>query len=170
MPIRPLKFIAALVFTFLCVSASLAQGDTPTTKRSIHIQVSQSKTDAENLAWTAYGVSLAHYLETTGLAKTVPEGEYAPSFEGEVAAREKLLRIWRELTEKQNLSFAYMDILQKVEAAGFLRQYIWRYHHRPNWKDQEAPSRQDEFASWAAYNLVGHVPMTGAKLVISTKK
>ncbi len=159
-------FVAAMM---ACLFVSLAHADVAP-KRNVQIAVSRSQTEAENIAWTAYGVSLASYLQTSRSVNTVPDGEYIPTFQAEVSARTKLLRIWRELIEKQTLQFPYMDTLIKVENSGFLHEYIWLFHHRAAWKDEDAPPNQKAFALWAKENLSNHVPMTGTKLVVSTSK
>lgn len=133
-------------------------------KRRVNIAIGQYPTDAEMLAWTAYGVSLGDWVNKNRIADTAPEGPFIPTFEAELHARQTQLVIWRELNESKPQSLSYMDEMQRVEAAGFLHEYIWHHHRQRTWQAQPAELRMHDFLEWQASNLRGHTPQTGAQV------
>ncbi len=134
--------------------------------KSAAIEIGKYDSDIEGVVWLAYGVALANWASSSGELERAPLGPYVPSFEGEVAARTMLIKIWHELLEKNPKPFAYMDALVRVEQAGFLREYVWTVHWRSSWKQQPADLRIAEFYAWQRKELVGHEPRTGSRVRI----
>jgi hypothetical protein len=133
-------------------------------KRHVSITIGQYPTDVEMLAWTAYGVSLGDWVNKNRVADTAPEGPFVPTFEAELYARQAQLTIWRELNESKPQPLSYMNEMQRVQAAGFLREYIWHYHRQRTWQAQPTELRMDAFLEWQASHLRGHTPQTGAHI------
>jgi len=153
----------------LCLVALPVYGLAQETKRRVNVTVGQYSTKVEQAAWTVYGVSLGDWVNKNRIADTAPEGPFVPSFEAELHARQMQLKIWRELNEKATYSLRYMDELQSVETAGFLREYIWQHHRQPNWGVPPSDLRVAAFNEWQAKNLATHVPHTGAQIVFGPK-
>jgi hypothetical protein len=116
-----------------------------------------------------YGVGLGDWVRENRVADTAPEGPFIPSYEAELHARQLLLKIWRQLNEKKPYVLRYMDELQKVETAGFLREYVWQHHRQTNWGPPPSDLRTDAFLQWQGEYLQGHVAHTGARIVIGPK-
>jgi hypothetical protein len=142
-----------------------AIGPAQDTKRRVNITIGQFPTETEMLAWTAYGVSLGDWVRINRLPDTAPEGPFIPTFESELHARQLQLKIWREASEKRSLSLKYMDELQLVEKAGFIREYLWQHHHRETWGAPPGDLRVKEFLIWQSQNIPRHTPQTGARIV-----
>jgi len=116
--------------------------------------------------WLGYGTALAR--EAGRSLNALPLGAYRPSFDAEVAARQSMVKIWRELNEKEPQRFAYMESLAAVEQAGFLREYVWHYHRLAEWPPV-ADLRNEAFAGWRAEQLRDHRPQIGAGVLIRPK-
>jgi hypothetical protein len=117
-------------------------------------------------SWLGYGLGLAAAARKSEL-DSLPLGAYQPTFESELYARETQLKMWRELNRnhQQKQSSAYMDALASVADGGFLREYVWHHHRRPEWPEP-AGLRNDEFAKWQSENLKGHKAETRAGVLI----
>ena len=157
-------FLACI--TVAGANPALAQGS----KRKVTISIGQFRASAETTAWTAYGISLAAWVQKNNLTDTAPEGIYAPPYDGELAARQNQIQIWKELNEKELIRLPYMDKMLEVEAAGFLPEYVWRFHHRAEWGAPPGTLRLAAFDAWSVENLPGHTAQTGAYLNFSSPK
>lgn len=142
-----------------------AIGPAQDAKRRVNITVGQFPTETEMLAWTAYGISLGDWVRINRLPDTAPEGPFIPTYEAELHARQLQLEIWREANERSPLSLKYMDELQLVEKAGFMREYLWQHHRRETWDTPPGDLRVEQFLNWQSHNIPGHTPQTGARIV-----
>ncbi|TQV67750.1 hypothetical protein FKG94_24785 [Exilibacterium tricleocarpae] len=117
-------------------------------------------------SWVAYSLSRS--------VCQLEEGGENParnhSFDCEFSARMTLIERWAELgspaTGGDNLlsgefgDAAYLDTLSQIRRGGFLREYIWHYLHRRQWR---APPdlRAREFERWRLAELAAdHRPQT----------
>jgi hypothetical protein len=155
----------ALLLLVGMLSALPEQVHAQESKRQASINVGRYPTNTELTAWLMYGLALADFVNKRKILDTAPDGPYVPSYEAEFEARQRQLKIWRELNEKSSYSLRYMDEMQKVESSGYLPEYIWHHHSGPTWGAPPAILRTEAFLKWASENLVGHVPHTGAHLV-----
>jgi hypothetical protein len=84
----------------------------------------------------------------------------ATSFECELTGREHLLETWEEhRAENPSVSDAYLDDLRRVEAAGYLDEYVLHYFRRNAWREP-AGLDDDGFESWRKLHLRRHRPET----------
>ena len=143
--------------------ASRAQG-----KKKVAIELGSFSDNNETTAWLAYALGLAAWAEQSGATDRAPDGVFVPSFEGELEARRKQIQIWKELNEKERKTLAYMDQMLLVEAAGFLREYVWKFHRQSAWVAEPEGLRLTPFEEWSSKSLVGHLPKTGARLRVSS--
>ena len=146
------------------LSAALVQAFAQADKRTVSIAIEQLATEVERVAWTAYGIALGDWVRENRIADSAPEGPFIPSFAAELHARKVQLQIWRDLNEKGTYSLPYMDTMFKVEAAGFLPEYVWHYHQRNEWEKPDPNLRMEAFSSWRAEHLRDHHPKTGAHI------
>jgi len=153
------------VVVLLLSFAFFGQAEAQKEGRRVNISIGQFPSDTEMTAWTAYGLGLADWVNKNRIADSAPEGPFIPTFEAELHARQSQIQIWRELNQKGKYSLPYMDVMLKVDAAGFLREYIWHFHRRPGWGSPPAELRMDVFSQWHAEHLRGHAPQTGARIV-----
>jgi tetratricopeptide (TPR) repeat protein len=70
-----------------------------------------------------------------------------------------LAKVWLELKSKDKVSDNYLDDLVKVENAGYMVEYVWRYFRSPYWT-APANLHEDQFTSWAVQNMPNHVCVT----------
>lgn len=82
--------------------------------------------------WLAYAVELSRYAREHPEAGPPCGGVFEPGYELEVDAREAALREYRARPANGRRS-NYFNVLSKVEAAGFLDEYVWSYLHRDAW-------------------------------------
>lgn len=120
----------------------------------------------ERKLWTAYLYTRAAWLASES-GDRPPLGVRAPTFEGEVRARNVAVGLFRQL-EAQDPTFGsrYFDDLDQVVAAGFLREYVWRYLKQPSWTTQPAGLHLARFDAWRALHLRYHVPETYGQVAV----
>jgi len=91
-----------------------------------------------------------------GKAAAASWGPQKPCFEEKVSGLQEAIRFWkRDKAKKPGLSDAYLDDLEKVSDAGFLREYVWHYLRRDRWK-MPPDLRLDEFEPWRNEHLKDH--------------
>jgi hypothetical protein len=120
----------------------------------------------ERKLWTAYLYTRAAWLASES-GDRPPLGVRAPTFEGEVRARHVAVGLFRQL-EAQDPTFGsrYFDDLDRVVAAGFLREYVWRYLKQPSWTPRPAGLHLARFDAWRARHLRYHVPETYGRIAV----
>jgi hypothetical protein len=133
-------------------------------RKTVSVEIDRFDDAQEGAVWLAYGVSLAHWATQSGAVENAPVGVLEPSFDGELSARRALIAIWREILQKEPRTMAYMDALMRIEAAGFLREYVWTVHWRGSWKQPPAGLRIADFYAWHRRELAGHEARTGARV------
>lgn len=87
------------------------------------------------MVWIAYGVWLG--LHHSNLAQEQAAGlhVYVPTFDEDYSARTNQINAWNEIKAKDpTVTNAYMDQVEAINAAGFLREYVWEYYRRPEWR------------------------------------
>lgn len=136
-------------------------------KRSVTIEIGTYDSSEESAIWLSYAASLSLAAIASGALEQAPLGPFSPTFEQELAARRMMIKIWREQQGKDDKPFAYADALSRIEAAGFLPEYVWTVHWRSTWKQPPADLRIAEFYIWQRKELAGHEPRTGARVRIT---
>jgi hypothetical protein len=153
----------------LIASLLIASGETRgQAKRKVSLERGSFSDPNETTAWIAYAVALAAWAEKSGAIDRAPAGIFVPSFEGELEARRSQVQIWKELNEKERKVFVYMDQMTEVQAAGFLGEYVWKFHRQPVWAAEPEGLRLAAFDDWLSKSLAGHQPKTGARLRVGS--
>ncbi len=113
----------------------------------------------EGALWLGYLLARIQYR---GQNNTIAPyyGTQPAGFEEEVSARDTAGQIYVDLRQKErNLNVAYFNDLERVRAAGFIREYVWVYLNRGAWSDPGG-LRLTEFDQWRRANLAGHRAVT----------
>jgi hypothetical protein len=133
-------------------------------KFSINLHSSLRHDVAVAGAWTTYAGTKA-LLRTGEYVKLYPESQGHDSpFDEECYARNALAEFWAVQPEEKRKSDAYLQLLADIRAAGFIREYVWRFLSQPGWP-QPAGLNVDAFAAWTEdYGLSDHQPLTLAIL------
>jgi hypothetical protein len=129
---------------------------------SIVMDPSLGAAPGDQYGWVGYAGFLRTWLEEEGLVEYLRPGDFIPTPAAELFARERAAKVWAYLKANQAVASPYWDALEKVEKAGFLREYVWLRLRRPGWGPPPADLRADAFAQWASEHLPGHVPQTRA--------
>jgi hypothetical protein len=95
-----------------------------------------------------------------------PSGEIIPTFEEEVTGRGVAAGFYSAMKPPND---TYWRDVMKVERAGFLKQYVWIYLHRPSWPAKERPGDLEAFQKWSTANFKNHKPQTHAKLIVEKR-
>lgn len=107
-------------------------------------------------SWVSYSLGLSAcqlQYETDNPAR-------ASSYECELRARRLLVDSWQEKKiDAAGMKDQYLDALETVNRAGYLREYVAYYLSRKQWK-VPVGLRLDEFADWNARNLPRHKAQT----------
>jgi hypothetical protein len=120
--------------------------------------------EQESKIWLAYLFARAAYAanEKTGGPDV---GEREASFEEEVRGRSIAVSTFRELRRNDaQLASVYFSDIDRVEAAGFLREYVWSYLRHESWLAAPADLDLQGFDDWRATHLLNHVPVTHGRI------
>ncbi|HEY2590398.1 MAG TPA: hypothetical protein VGI35_02300 [Steroidobacteraceae bacterium] len=121
----------------------------------------------ERKLWTVYLYTRAAAAASESDTAPLPLGVRPPTFEEEVRARRVTVGLFRQL-ERDDPDFGsrYFDDLDRVEAAGFMREYVWRYLKQPSWPAQPPELQLAQFDAWRAVHLRYHVPITYGRIAV----
>lgn len=112
--------------------------------------------DAVLQSWVRYSLSLS----TCKLGIGGENPARASSFACEFGARQHLLESWREhRSADATLADDYLDGLALVEEAGWLREYVARFHGSRGWAVPDGVD-VDGFRRWQRRHLPGFDPET----------
>jgi len=126
------------------------------------IEMNASGDPADAAMWLAYAVEISKYAREHRDAAPPCGGLVEPPYQLEVDARLAALREYRARPANGRRS-GYFQALSKVEAAGFLDEYVWIYLHRDAWGT--APPHElsmGAFEEFRARELRTHVAQSGA--------
>jgi hypothetical protein len=95
-------------------------------------------------------------------------GTLVPGYQAELTARRSALQefLARDAAERGS---AYFSDLAKIDAAGFLEEYVWHFLRDAS-LDRTPPANLDlgAFQNWLAQNIPAHIVRTGAHVRVST--
>jgi hypothetical protein len=131
------------------------------------IEVNAGAEPADAAMWLAYAVELGKYAREHPEAAPPCGGVLEPSYQLEVDARRAALREYRARPANGRRS-GYFQTLAKVEAAGFLDEYVWTLLHRDAWGT--APPHElsiGAFEEFRARELGSHTAQSGAHVRIN---
>lgn len=107
-------------------------------------------------SWVSYSLTLS----TCQLKIGGENPARATSFACELTARRYLLESWVEhRRDDPTFSDPYLDTLARVDAAGYLPEYVAHYFARQSWQ-VPADLDADGFEQWRQRNLRRHEPET----------
>ncbi|HTV51353.1 MAG TPA: hypothetical protein VME21_09200 [Steroidobacteraceae bacterium] len=122
---------------------------------------------AERALWTVYLYTRAAQAATQSDEDTLPLGVRLASFDEEVRARRMAVSAFRQLTRGKGAPVSpYFADLDRVEAAGYLREYVWRYLQQPSWRALPADLRLAAFDDWRREHLRDHVAVTHGRITV----
>src|SRR5262249_47280810 len=120
--------------------------------------------EEESKIWLAYLFARAAFAanETAGGPAV---GERESSFEEEGRGRQIALTTFRALKrDSAQPESAYFNDIDRVEAAGFLREYVWSYLRNASWATKPENLDLAGFETWRATNLAHHTPVTHGRI------
>jgi hypothetical protein len=121
----------------------------------------------ERQLWMTYLLTRAAHAAKESANQRLPLGDRQASFEEEVRARLMALNTFRNLkTQGSQTASAYFSDLDRVEAAGYLREYAWRYLHQAAWTTAPVGLQLKAFDEWRAAHLTSHVPVTRGRIAL----
>jgi hypothetical protein len=120
--------------------------------------------EEESKIWLAYLFARAAFAanETAGGPAV---GERESTFEEEVRGRTIALTTFRALNrDSAPLASAYFNDIDRVEAAGFLREYVWSYLRHASWSTTPSDLDVMGFETWRAEHLSNHKAVTHGRI------
>jgi hypothetical protein len=120
--------------------------------------------EGESKIWLAYLFARAAFAanETAGGPAV---GERESSFDEEVRGRQIALTTFRALKrDSAQPESAYFNDIDRVDAAGFLREYVWSYLRHPSWSATPANLDVAGFDVWRAEHLKNHRSVTHGRI------
>jgi hypothetical protein len=120
--------------------------------------------EQESRIWLAYLFARAAFA--VGESSEGPAaGEREASFDEELRGRTTAVNMFRALKRNDaQLASAYFSDIDRVEAAGYLREYVWRYLRQTAWKTPPAGLDLAGFDTWRATHLPHHVAITHGRI------
>ena len=116
--------------------------------------------DSVMAPWLGYGLAKIVWVRQNA-PQMMEAGAYRSSFEEEVYGRDSLVKIWKELKEKDpSLQNVYLDEFAVISDAGYFREYVWAYFNDETWESGPEDARMGEFAIWLVENIPDHQPIT----------
>jgi hypothetical protein len=117
--------------------------------------------EQESRIWLGYLYARAAFAVSENRGVPVA-GAHDASFEEELRGRIIAVNTFRELKRKgAMLASGYFSDIDRVDAAGFLREYVWSYLKRDSWKTAPPNLDMQGFNLWRAQNLGSdHVAVT----------
>ena len=147
--------------------AAPAPPSVPEGAHEASIEMNASGDAADAAMWLAYAVTLVQYAREHPDQGPPCGGEFEPPFEVEVEGRRAALREYRARPANGRRS-NYFETLARVEAAGFLDEYVWTFLHTRAWgtspPHELAIGAFDEFR---AQDLAAHEVQSGAHVRIN---
>jgi hypothetical protein len=132
----------------------------------VAIQWDPATPPAERRIWATYLYTRAALVAAESGQVSLALGEHTASFDEELRGRlMAVLQYRRMLREHPALHSAYFADLSRVQAAGYLREYVWRYLRAPSWPRPDG-LKLEAFDAWRAVHLRGHVPQTHGRIDI----
>ena len=130
------------------------------------IEMSAGGEPADAAMWLAYGVELDKYVREHPEVGPPCGGILEPPYPLEVDARRAALREYRARPANGRRS-SYFQALSKVDAAGFLDEYVWTYLHRDAWGTTPPHElSMGAFEEFRARELGSHAAQSGAHVRI----
>ena len=107
-------------------------------------------------SWVAYSLTKSACQLELGGENPARNSSYGC----ELTAREHLLDTWQEQrAEHAGITDTYLDNLLRVDAAGFLDEYVVRFFGQRHWQ-VPAEVQPDKFKAWQRQHLRRHKPVT----------
>jgi hypothetical protein len=145
---------------------------TPASPRQLTISIDwgDAMTTRESGLWIGYLFARMDFIGRNGGRYHRVPGVIIPVFDEEVFARGEAAKIYRNLKQQNKaMESPYFNDLEKVDAAGFMPEYVWRYLKRNQWSTVPPNLRAAEFDRWSRGNLASnHAPETRGNVVFST--
>jgi hypothetical protein len=136
-------------------------------KVSVEIVWDPATPPPEGRIWMTYLFTRAAFAAREPAKGTGENRESEPTFEEEVRARKMAVSTFRELRhEDGKLASTYFSDVDRVETAGFLREYVWRYLRRDSWNQVPLGLDLTGFDEWRQTELARHVPVTHGSIAL----
>ena len=137
---------------------------------TISIDWGDAMTTRESGLWIGYLFARMDFIGRNGGRYQRVPGVILPIFDEEVFARGEAAKIYRNLKQQNKaMESPYFNDLEKVDAAGFMPEYVWRHLQRKEWSTVPPDLRVAEFDRWSRNNLASnHAPETRGNVVFST--
>lgn len=148
-----------------------ARPRTPAPQKQLTITVlwDDAMTSRESGLWIGYLFARMEFVSRNGGRYNRVPGVITPIFDEEVFARGEAAKMYRELRSKgSGTDSAYFNDLEKVDSAGFMREYVWQYLHRDAWGAAPEALRSSDFERWARSNLGQHAVETRGRVAFQT--
>ena len=136
---------------------------------SVAIMLTGAEGDAAGMSAVSFGLSLLHYFTQHEDPDSFQEGPYSPTPEALHAALTSQTQIWRELRDKGEHPYDYLDQLALVDDQGYLREYVWHFHRNEAWGAPPPTLDLRDFTAWSQKTIPEHEPRLEAKLMITTQ-
>jgi hypothetical protein len=134
---------------------------------STAIELTANANPADAALWLVYAQSLIDFARAHPAILPPCGGVLTPGFTAELGARRAALDAYRARAAGAPAS-SYFDELVRVDAAGFLDEYVWHYL-RDGRRDLTPPAgiELESFGIFDQHELAGHVAQSGARVRFS---
>ncbi len=160
--------LAILVLLTATSVASFANGTTRAGQMTVSVLWDDAMTNKQAAVWMGYLFARVQYVSRHAPEYPNVPGVVQARFEEEVHARSEAVEIYRDIrARKPDMATEYFDSLERVHAAGFMREYVWRYLKRPEWQRPAGDLRETEFDRWSREHLTNHQAETRGRVALA---
>jgi hypothetical protein len=143
-----------------------SQSAPATSKPKIVIDPSLRNDPTAIVVWIAYGVWLGLHHPKLDSERAAGLHVYVPTFDADLLARENQIAVWNQIKAKDaSVSNPYMAQIEKINKAGFLREYVWEYCKQSAWTKPD-DLKLAQFDAWRQRHLRSIKAETHAHLAI----
>jgi hypothetical protein len=135
-------------------------------ERSFTLETDGSLPEKLRVFWLGYLLARQAYILKNEDQYNLLPGLIVPGFEEELEGRKALARICKKMDNK--LEDKYLNELELVHKAGFMREYVWTYLKRASW-DKPEKLRMKDFQIWKKANLKGHKVESHGSIKVTIK-
>jgi hypothetical protein len=158
--------VVSIIAVFI-IGAIVSYAEEPSL--SVAIEWNPENPKGEGAFWLLYLSTRALYIEKHSSLYEKKEGPITPTFDEECEARKVVVESYRQIKESdKELNVPYFNDLDRIEKAGYLREYVWTYFYQFNWKKKPEDLKLEAFDKWRLVELKDHEAITKGRVTYVT--
>lgn len=164
----PVLVLATLALAVCSANTAANGARSAAGQLTVSVLWDDAMTNKQAGVWMGYLFARVQYVSDHARDYPNVPGIVQARFEEEVHARGEAVEIYRDIrTRKPEMANEYFDALERVHAAGFMREYVWHYLKQPEWSAPAGTLRASEFQAWSAQHIPNHRAETRGRIKLA---